>query len=176
MIGPRLAAPEEPGRSVILFLHNRYRASGGEERAVHDLLWLVREHLGEDAELLERDSALLGRGHAAAGMLRGGLAPEEVARAVRRTGARIVHAHNLNPAFGWRALAAARDAGARVSPTCTSTGWSARSASASRRGGNAHAATGATRSRGSFIYVAAPPPSRSSTGARSPCGSAVSRR
>ena len=99
---------------MILFLHNRYRASGGEERAVHDLLWLVREHLGEDAELLERDSALLGRGHAAAGMLRGGLAPEEVARAVRRTGARVVHAHNLNPAFGWRALAAARDAGARV--------------------------------------------------------------
>ena len=99
---------------MILFLHNRYRASGGEERAVQDLLWLVREHLGEDAELLERDSALLGRGHAAAGMLRGGLAPDEVARAVRRTGARIVHAHNLNPSYGWRALAAARDAGARV--------------------------------------------------------------
>ena len=99
---------------MILFLHNRYRSSGGEERAVEDLLWLVREHLGEDAELLERDSALLGRSRAAAGMLRGGLAPEEVAHAVRRTGARIVHAHNLNPAFGWRALAAARDAGARV--------------------------------------------------------------
>jgi len=99
---------------VILFLHNRYRRSGGEERAVDDLLWLVREHLGEDAELLERDSALLGRGRAAAGMLRGGLRPEEVAHAVRRTGARVVHAHNLTPAFGWRALAAARDAGARV--------------------------------------------------------------
>jgi glycosyltransferase involved in cell wall biosynthesis len=99
---------------VILFLHNRYRRSGGEERAVEDLLWLVREHLGEDAELLERDSALLGRSRAAAGMLRGGLRPEEVAHAVRRTGARVVHAHNLNPAFGWRALAAARDAGARV--------------------------------------------------------------
>ena len=26
----------------------------------------------------------------------------------------MVHAHNLNPAFGWRALAAARAAGARV--------------------------------------------------------------
>jgi glycosyltransferase involved in cell wall biosynthesis len=47
-------------------------------------------------------------------MLRGGLRPDEVARAVRRTGARVVHAHNLTPAFGWRALAAARDAGARV--------------------------------------------------------------
>jgi len=81
---------------------------------VEDLLWLVREHLGEDAELLERDSAVLGRGRSAAGMLRGGLRPDEVAHAVRRTGARVVHAHNLNPAFGWRALAAAREAGARV--------------------------------------------------------------
>src|SRR6476661_6826081 len=99
---------------VILVLHNRYRTTGGEERAVADLLWLVRERLGEDVELLERDSAVLGRGRAAAGMLRGGLAPEEVAAAVRRTGARIVHAHNINPAFGWRALAAARGAGARV--------------------------------------------------------------
>ena len=99
---------------MILFLHNRYRRSGGEERAVADLLWLVREHLGEDAELLERDSALLGRGRAAAGMLRGGLGPDEVARAVRRTKARVVHAHNLHPSFGPRALAAAREAGARV--------------------------------------------------------------
>ena len=99
---------------MILFLHNRYRRSGGEERAVEDLLWLVREHLGEDAELLERDSAVLGRGRAGAAMLRGGLSPEDVAHAVRRTGARVVHAHNLNPAFGWRALAASRDAGARV--------------------------------------------------------------
>jgi glycosyltransferase involved in cell wall biosynthesis len=99
---------------VILFLHNRYRTTGGEERAVEDLLWLVRERLGEDAELLERDSALLGRSRAAAGMLRGGVDPSDVSRAVRRTRARIVHAHNLNPAFGWRALAAAREAGARV--------------------------------------------------------------
>ena len=37
-----------------------------------------------------------------------------MARAVRRTNARIVHAHNLHPTFGWRALAAARAAGARV--------------------------------------------------------------
>ena len=99
---------------MILFLHNRYRTTGGEERAAGDLLWLVRECLGEDAELLERDSALLGRTAAAAGLLGGGLRPEEVARAVRRTRARVVHAHNLNPAFGWRALAAARAAGARV--------------------------------------------------------------
>ena len=99
---------------MVLFLHNRYRSTGGEERAVEDLMWLVREHLQERAELLERDSASLGRARAAAGLLRGGLAPAEVARAVRGGGARVVHAHNLQPAFGWRALAAARAAGARV--------------------------------------------------------------
>ncbi len=99
---------------VILFLHHRYRVAGGEERAVEDLAWLVREHLGEDAELLMRDSAALPGATAAAGLLAGGLHPEGVARAVRRTGARIVHAHNLHPTFGWRALAAAREAGARV--------------------------------------------------------------
>jgi glycosyltransferase involved in cell wall biosynthesis len=47
-------------------------------------------------------------------LLRGGLQPDDVAAAVRRTGARAVSAHNVNPAFGWRALAAARAAGARV--------------------------------------------------------------
>ena len=99
---------------MILFLHNRYRTTGGEERAVEDLMWLVREHLGEDAELLTRDSATLGKARAAAGLLGGGLAPEQVADAVRRTGARVVHAHNLNPTLGWRALAAARAAGART--------------------------------------------------------------
>jgi glycosyltransferase involved in cell wall biosynthesis len=102
------------GLPVILFLHNRYRTTGGEERAVDDLLWLVREHLGEEAELLDRDSAALGRSRAAVALLRGGLQPGDVAAAVRLTGARVVHAHNLNPAFGWRALAAAREAGARV--------------------------------------------------------------
>jgi len=99
---------------MVLFLHNRYRTTGGEERVVEDLLWLVRERLAEPAELLARDSAKLGRGRAAAGLLRGGLEPQDVARAVRRTGARVVHAHNLHPSFGWRALAAARAAGARV--------------------------------------------------------------
>jgi glycosyltransferase involved in cell wall biosynthesis len=99
---------------VVLFLHNRYRVAGGEERAVEDMLWLVREHLGEDAELVERDSGALGRARAAVALLNGGLRPDDVAAAVRRTGARVVSAHNLNPAFGWRALAAAREAGARV--------------------------------------------------------------
>jgi glycosyltransferase involved in cell wall biosynthesis len=104
---------------MVLFLHNRYRTIGGEERAVEDLLWLVREHLGEPAELLERGpasegSASLGRARVAIGLLRGGLEPEEVAGAVRLSGARVLHAHNLQPTLGWRALAAARAAGARV--------------------------------------------------------------
>src|SRR3954466_1968750 len=100
--------------ALILLLHNRYRVPGGEERAVADLAWLIREHLGEEVEVLERDSAALGRGPGAAGLLAGGLRPGEVADAVRRTGARVVHAHNTAPTFGWRALAAAREAGARV--------------------------------------------------------------
>ena len=99
---------------MILLLHNRYRVPGGEERAVEDLAWLIRTELGEEVEVLERDSAALGRGRAALGLLRGGLAPDEVAAAVRRTGARVVHAHNVQPSLGWRALAAARAAGARV--------------------------------------------------------------
>jgi glycosyltransferase involved in cell wall biosynthesis len=99
---------------VILLLHNRYRVPGGEERVVEELAWLVREHLGEAVEVLERDSAAVGRAAAAAGLLAGGLRPGEVAAAVGRTGARVVHAHNVNPTLGWRALAAARAAGARV--------------------------------------------------------------
>jgi glycosyltransferase involved in cell wall biosynthesis len=99
---------------LILFLHNRYRTTGGEERAVGELLTLVREELGEEAELLERDSAQLGRGRAARGLLKGGLDPEDVVNAVKRTNARIVHVHNLWPTFGPRALQAAKEAGAKV--------------------------------------------------------------
>jgi glycosyltransferase involved in cell wall biosynthesis len=99
---------------MVLFVHNRYRTTGGEERVVEDLMTVVRERLGEQAELLTQDSAGLAPARAAAGLLRGGLDPGAVAAAVRRDGARIVHAHNLLPAFGWRSLAAAREAGARV--------------------------------------------------------------
>ncbi|HEY4450478.1 MAG TPA: glycosyltransferase [Solirubrobacteraceae bacterium] len=99
---------------MVLFLHNRYRTTGGEERAVEGLLALVRDQLGEPAELIGRDSVELTRLAAGAGLLRGGLRPQETARAVRLSGARVVHAHNLHPALGWRALAAAREAGARV--------------------------------------------------------------
>jgi glycosyltransferase involved in cell wall biosynthesis len=99
---------------LILLLHNRYREPGGEERAVEDLAWLIRSELGEPAAVLERDSEALGRGRAATGLLGGGLRPAAVGDAVRRSGARVVHAHNVLPGFGWRALAAAREAGARV--------------------------------------------------------------
>jgi glycosyltransferase involved in cell wall biosynthesis len=77
-------------------------------------MWLVREHLGEDAEAVQRDSGAVRGIPAAAGILGGGLHADEVARAVRRTRARIVHAHNVHPTYGWRALAAARAAGAAV--------------------------------------------------------------
>ena len=99
---------------MILFAHNRYRTTGGEERVVEDLLALVREQLAEPVELLTRDSRRLRPARAALGLVRGGLEPEEVGDAVRRLGARVLHAHNVQPLLGWRALAAARAAGARV--------------------------------------------------------------
>src|SRR4051812_45489887 len=113
---PRLgyAARRIASRGVILQLHHRYRHPGGEERAVADLAWLIRTELGEDVEVLERGSDAVGRGRAALGLLAGGLRPGEVADAVRQSGARVVHAHNVHPTLGWRALAAAREAGARV--------------------------------------------------------------
>jgi glycosyltransferase involved in cell wall biosynthesis len=99
---------------VVLFVHNRYRTTGGEERAVDELAWVVRERLGEPVQLLASDSRELGRAGAALALLRGGNDPDAVASAVRSSGARVVHAHNVLPTFGWRALAAARAAGARV--------------------------------------------------------------
>jgi glycosyltransferase involved in cell wall biosynthesis len=99
---------------MVLFLHNRYRTTGGEERVVDDLAWLVRERLGVPAEILERESSGVSRARAALGVLGGGLSPGEVEAAVHRSGAELVHAHNLQPTLGWRALAAAQQAGARV--------------------------------------------------------------
>jgi glycosyltransferase involved in cell wall biosynthesis len=114
MTAIRTAAEVRLPGAVILIVHNRYRVAGGEERAVDDLAWLLRERLGEEVELLTRDSAALGRPRAAIALLRGGLDPDDVAAAVRRTRARAVSAHNLTPAFGPRALHAARAAGART--------------------------------------------------------------
>jgi glycosyltransferase involved in cell wall biosynthesis len=98
---------------VILILHNRYRAAGGEERAVADLAALLARR-GHEVEVLERSSEQLGPGRAAVGLLAGGIEPGEIARIVRRRRARVVHAHNIHPLFGWRALAAAHAAGART--------------------------------------------------------------
>ncbi|MDO8185951.1 glycosyltransferase family 4 protein [Conexibacter sp. JD483] len=97
----------------ILLLHNRYRAAGGEERVVDQLETVLRAH-GHAVARLERDSSAAGAATAARGLLRGGLDEHEVADAVRAHRAEIVHAHNVHPLFGWRALAAARAAGARV--------------------------------------------------------------
>lgn len=97
----------------VLILHNRYREPGGEERSVSQIAGLLRDR-GHRAELLERSSADLAKTTAATAMLRGGLDPEDIARTVRSAGATVVHAHNINPAFGPRALLAARQAGARV--------------------------------------------------------------
>src|SRR5205807_4076390 len=59
-------------------------------------------------------SLALARADAAFALVRGGRDAGEVYRAVRACSARVVHAHNVHPALGWRALAAAREAGARV--------------------------------------------------------------
>ena len=97
----------------VLLLHNRYRQPGGEERAVSDLEALLAER-GHAVARLERSSDHAGRLAAAAALTRGGWRPESVAHAVREFQADVVHAHNLHPMFGWRALAAARAAGART--------------------------------------------------------------
>ncbi len=73
-----------------------------------------RRHSARTSRCSSAAATALSEAAAARGLLRGGLDPEDVAAAVRRTGARVVHAHNVQPAFGWRALAAARAAGART--------------------------------------------------------------
>lgn len=97
----------------VLLLHNRYRAEGGEERAVAEISSLLERH-GHEVMRLERASSGIGRGRAARALLHGGERPDEVARTVSDLGADVVHAHNLHPLLGWRALAAAKEAGART--------------------------------------------------------------
>jgi len=114
MAPPPLLPPRDAdARARVLLLHNRYRAAGGEERVVDELEALLRAR-GHAVARLERDSAAASRTRAARGLLRGGLEPADVARAVRLHRADVVHAHNVHPLFGWRALAAARAAGART--------------------------------------------------------------
>jgi glycosyltransferase involved in cell wall biosynthesis len=97
----------------VLLLHNRYREPGGEERSVEAIAGLLQAR-GHDVALLERTSESLGRLRAGAGMLAGGLRPGDVENAVRRHRADVVHAHNIHPLLGARALHAASRAGARV--------------------------------------------------------------
>jgi glycosyltransferase involved in cell wall biosynthesis len=99
---------------VIALLHHRYRHAGGEERAVEDLRWLIGSQLREDVTTIERASDEVSARQAARGLLTGGTRPEDVAEAVRRTQARVVHAHNVHPTFGAKALQAAKNAGART--------------------------------------------------------------
>jgi glycosyltransferase involved in cell wall biosynthesis len=114
MTPPALLPPRDAdSRTRVLLLHNRYRAAGGEERVVDELEALLRAR-GHAVARLERDSEEVGSAQAAAGLLRGGLQPGDVAKAVRLHHADVVHAHNLHPLLGWRALAAARAAGART--------------------------------------------------------------
>jgi glycosyltransferase involved in cell wall biosynthesis len=102
-----------PGQPRVLLLHNRYRFEGGEERSVA-LQQRALANAGVAHRLLERHSADVPRLRAAAALLRGGAADEEVAAAVGELGADVVHAHNMQPLIGPRGLAAARAAGARV--------------------------------------------------------------
>src|SRR5437588_4163263 len=97
----------------VLVLHNRYRAIGGEERAVADGAALLRRH-GHEVQVLERSSSELGSGAAALALARGGKGEAEVAELVRSFAPQVVHVHNVHPRFGWRALAAARAGGART--------------------------------------------------------------
>lgn len=114
MTPPALLPPRDAdARTRVLLLHNRYRAAGGEERVVDELEALLASR-GHAVARLERDSEEAGRAQAAAGLLRGGLQPGDVAAAVRLHRADVVHAHNVHPLLGWRALAAARAAGART--------------------------------------------------------------
>lgn len=99
----------------VLLLHNRYRVAGGEERFVDELERLLTES-GAHVARLERssDPGAAAALRAASGLLAGGLRPGTVEGVVRRERITVVHAHNVQPTLGPRALAAARTAGART--------------------------------------------------------------
>ncbi len=109
----RLVASPGNTPARVLLLHNRYRAAGGEERVIDELAALLAAR-GHAVARCERDSEGAGSVQAARGLWHGGLDPQSVADAVRAHRADVVHAHNLHPLLGWRALAAARAAGART--------------------------------------------------------------
>ncbi len=114
MSPPALMPPSDAdAHARVLLLHNRYRAAGGEERVVEELEALLTSR-GHAVARLERDSEEASRARAARGLLRGGLDTADVTAAVRLHRADVVHAHNVHPLLGWRALAAAQAAGART--------------------------------------------------------------
>ena len=88
----------------VLILHNRYREPGGEERSVAEIATLLRErgHARRGAGARERGA--VGRLGPAARRRRRcsrvGWLPVRSREAVRRTGADIVHAHNVYPLLG----------------------------------------------------------------------------
>jgi glycosyltransferase involved in cell wall biosynthesis len=95
----------------VLVVHNRYRVAGGEERSV-ELQAAALANADVTHAILERSSAQMSRPRAALALLRGGSDEDDVREAVRELRPEIVHMHNLLPAFGPRALAAAREEGA----------------------------------------------------------------
>ncbi len=103
------------GERRVLLLHNRYRLTGGEERYVAQLAELV-DRCAVLSATVEWASGSIDRGTAGVALVRGGNrdAADEVQAVLRESPAEVVHAHNVYPAFGWRALAAARDTGAAI--------------------------------------------------------------
>jgi glycosyltransferase involved in cell wall biosynthesis len=101
---------------VVLFLHNRYRNPGGEEVVVERLERLVSSLLGVPVARAEAASSDLSPFLAALYLVGGGSRREarRLGQTVRGEGRVIVHAHNLHPVFGVRALRAAKAAGAAV--------------------------------------------------------------
>lgn len=97
----------------VLVVHNRYRIEGGEERSV-DLQLRAMEAGGIEHACFERRSSDVSKPWAARALVRGGHRPDDLADAVRASGANVVHAHNTLPLIGPKGLAAARAAGARV--------------------------------------------------------------
>jgi len=118
--GPALPGEEKLRRRrcnpwlVVLFVHNRYRNPGGEEAVVARLEGLVESRLGLAVGSVQADSGDLSPFLAARFLLAGGSGKE-----AQRVGSLagegvVVHAHNLHPAFGVRALRGAKRAGAKV--------------------------------------------------------------
>ena len=101
------------GEPRVLVLHNRYRQTSGEEQTV-GLHVRALERAGVRHALIQRDSAGAGRVAAGVAMLQGGEPSADVWRQARELEATVAHCHNLQPLLGLRALAAAREAGARV--------------------------------------------------------------